>query len=106
MGKVCNIKGCASIAVKDGRCPVHQQKAWAGSRPSHGCSSGWEWGRLRVKVLAAKPYCFCGAKAEEVHHKVRGSKNLNDLETYCKAHHKAITQRQAATARANNSKYL
>lgn len=52
--RVCNVPGCPTIAVKDGRCPKHQRQAWrrAPGDPPRRTTMPKDWKQRRAQVLA------------------------------------------------------
>ena len=90
---------CPEFAVKGSRCMAHQP-AYRGSSSRQGYGSAWR--RLRAAVLAANPYCPCGAKTTEVDHiKPRvqgGTDDPANLQAMCKSHHSAKTAREVGWA--------
>ncbi len=103
--RLCAQLGCPTLVSK-GRCPAHdktreQRRRYyrndpRGSSTRQGYGSAWR--RLRVSVLAATPYCPCGAGATEVDHiKPRsqgGADDPSNLQALCKPCHSRKTARQ------------
>ena len=97
--KACSFVGCLNPSTAKGRCPEHAHVPWQGSyRPPP------EWPRIRREVLKAEPRCrMCKAPASTVDHVVPvaegGSHGRANLQSLCRACHKAKTAEDSARGR-------
>ena len=64
----CREPGCPALTPEGGRCRAHRRtyERRRGTPGQRGYNA--EWRRMRKVVLAAHPYCECGARATEVDH--------------------------------------
>ena len=104
MGKVCNVKGCPNIAVKDNRCSQHPRLVWEGRRGFEGYKG--EYLKNRRQTLKEEPTCrICGVRpsttVDHIVSKAEGGSDARDnLRGACKICHDRRSQQQAAKGRA------
>ena len=91
----CRMPGCPEL-TRGGLCARHQ-RAYEMSpqrqRAKHAYPANWP--AIKAVVLAAQPFCRCGARSREVDHKVPlslgGTNDLSNLEGRCKPCHSRKT---------------
>lgn len=89
----CGDPECQELTTQ-GRCELHQRKAWANRSKAWGSGSTRKWREARARQLDHEPQCrWCGSRERlEVDHVLQlaegGSKwDAANLQTLCKACH-------------------
>ncbi len=84
----CAAAGC-HVLVRRGRCVGHARRPWSRRPRRRPGGSGWEWQRIRDRVLERDGYIcqHCGARAVTADHIVGvaagGSDEMNNLVASC-----------------------
>ena len=123
--RICSHQGCHALTSdKSGRCERHPRKQWAKAQGREGSTTergyGWAWQKLRAQILQRDSYlCQAGLaegrieSATEVDHIINkatwdalhgtpaGVDDHTNLQSLCKACHKAKTEAEARRGRGD-----
>ena len=84
----CTTPGCRELVRGQAKCERHasaqraqrKPREWDKTRETNAAERGYDhdWQKVRDRFIAANPLCYCGARAEMVHH-INAVANAPDL---------------------------